>query len=406
MNCRHCGQSVRHNVIDLGSSPPSNAYVDHHAGHGQAPSFPLRVKVCTDCWLVQTEDFLAAERLFTDDYAYYSSTSRSWLEHAAHYADMITRRLELSADSLVVEIAANDGYLLRNFVGRGIPCVGVEPAVETARVAAALGIPMIEEFFDEALAHRLVAETGGADLIVANNVYAHVPDINGFTAGLRTLLKTGGTITAEFPHLLRLIEECQFDTIYHEHFSYLSLGSIDRIMRRFGLRVFDVEQLPTHGGSLRVYGCHLDDPRGETADVSRVRSAETAAGLQDETTYLTFQTRAERRRDDLVRFLSAQKAAGKTVVGYGAAAKGNTLLNFAGITSSELTAVADEAAAKQGKLLPGSGIPVVSPDELNSYRPDWVLILPWNIAGEIHGRIHEIGIDATAVVAMPELRVL
>lgn len=407
MSCRHCKSPLLHDFLDLGFAPPSNAYLSQ-ADLGAAEVWlPLKLRVCPDCWLVQTEDFAAAQELFRDDYAYFSSTSSSWLEHARRYTQRITQDLALDRNSFVVEIASNDGYLLRNFVQSGIPCLGIEPTAGTADAAAAQGIPVIREFFGTELARRLAAQGRLADLLIGNNVYAHVPDINDFTAGLKILLRPGGTLTLEFPHLLRLIRETQFDTVYHEHYSYLSLYTVARMFTAAGLRVFDVEELPTHGGSLRIYGCHSDDPRPTREAVDAVIRDEHTAGLRDLATYRAFQPRAERIKDDLVCFLIAQKRLGKKVAAYGAAAKGNTLLNFAGIRGDLISYVCDAAPAKQGKFLPGSHIPIVAPDMLREQRPDLLLVLPWNILHEVTrqtGFIRQWG--GKFVVALPELRVL
>lgn len=406
MNCRHCRAPLAQVFLDLGFAPPSNAYLKVEDLHRPEWYLPLKVWVCDQCWLVQTEDYARADELFPADYAYFSSTSSTWLEHAARYVAMIRERLALNADSLVIEVAANDGYLLRNFVSAGIPCLGIEPTAATAAAAEALGIPMWREFFGAALGQRLAQEGRQADLIIGNNVYAHVPDINDFTAGLKAALKPGGVITLEFPHLRRLIAETQFDTVYHEHFSYLSLYTVRRIFAAQGLRVWDVERLPTHGGSLRVYGVHHDDPRPETAAVRQVLADEEQAGLRELAVYRDFQARADRVKDDLLAFLIEQKRAGRTVAAYGAAAKGNTLLNYAGVKPDLLPYVCDAAPSKQGKYLPGSHLPILPPAVLREQKPDWVLILPWNLAAEVveqHGSIRDW--RGRFVTAVPNLRV-
>ncbi len=406
MKCRHCETTLSHMFVDLGFAPPSNAYLVEQDLARAEKHYPLRVLVCDRCWLVQTEDHAAAAELFSSDYAYFSSTSTTWLAHAKKYADDITARLGLGHDSFVVEVAANDGYLLKNFVAAGIPCLGVEPTASTAAAAEAIGVPMVREFFGETLGRRLATTHGLADLIAGNNVYAHVPDINDFTRGLQALLKPGGTVTLEFPHLLRLIEKTQFDTIYHEHFSYLSLFSVSCTFAAAGLRVYDVEELPTHGGSLRVYGCHEDDARPTTTAVVQLLQCEQQRGLQDLATLSTFQRRADRIKDDLLSFLLEQKRAGCTVAAYGAAAKGNTLLNYAGVRPDLLPFVVDAAKAKQGKYLPGSHIPILSPDVLNLQRPDFVLILPWNIAEELKRQLAPLAAQGTRfVTAVPTLEV-
>lgn len=369
--------------------------------------YPLKIKVCDQCWLVQTEDYAEADTLFTPDYAYFSSTSSSWLTHAKRYAQKMISDLPLGQDSHVIEVAANDGYLLKNFVEAGIPCLGIEPTASTAAAAERLGIPVLRDFFGEALGMRLAAEGKQADLIAGNNVYAHVPDINDFTRGLKAALKPGGAITLEFPHLMQLIEHTQFDTVYHEHFSYLSLYTVNRIFKAAGLRIWQVEQLPTHGGSLRVYGCHADDTRETQLSVNNVIQAETNAGLQRLQTYIDFQPRADKIKDDLLVFLIEQKRAGKKVGAYGAAAKGNTLLNYAGVKPDLLPFICDAAPAKQGKFMPGSHIPILPPNQLTTRSPDFVLILPWNLAEEVqqqNASLIEGGIRF--LIAVPELKIL
>jgi hypothetical protein len=407
MKCRHCHTPLEHVFLDLGFAPPSNAYLN--AGDLKRPElyYPLKIDVCDRCWLVQTEDYARADELFAPDYAYFSSTSSSWLAHAARYVEDITRRLALDCDSFVIEVASNDGYLLKNFVAAGIPCLGIEPTEGTADAAEKLGIPVVREFFTESLGRRLAEEGRQADLIVGNNVYAHVPDINDFTSGLQAALKPGGTITLEFPHLMRLIERTQFDTVYHEHFSYLSLYTVSRIFAHAGLRVFDVEELPTHGGSLRVYGCHREDSRSEAKAAVRVLAEEERQGLRTLDTYQNFQRRANEIKDGLLTFLIEQRRAGKKVAAYGAAAKGNTLLNYAGVKPDLLPVVCDAAPSKQGKYLPGSHIPILPPAALRTWQPDIVLILPWNIAREVveeHGYVREWG--GKFVVAVPEMRIV
>ncbi len=387
MNCRHCRSPLSHAFLDLGFAPPSNAYLKAEDLHRPELYFPLKLHVCDRCWLVQTEDYARADELFRPDYAYFSSTSSTWLDHAARYAVMIRKRLKLDVDSFVVEVAANDGYLLRNFVSAGIPCLGIEPTADTAAAAEELGIPVLREFFGAELGRQLAVEGRQANLIIGNNVYAHVPDINDFTAGLKAALKPDGVITLEFPHLLRLIKETQFDTIYHEHYSYLSLYTVQRIFAAQGLRVWDVEQLPTHGGSLRVYGIHVDDLRGETLAVQRILEEEEQGGLRALLGYQSFQIQANRIKDDLLAFLIEQKRAGRTVAAYGAAAKGNTLLNYAGVKPDLLPFVCDAALSKQGKYLPGSHLPILSPEVLRERKPDEILILPWNLQVEIRQQL-------------------
>lgn len=406
MKCRHCAAPLQHTFLDLGFAPPSNAY--RSAADRAAPelTFPLRVMVCERCWLVQTEDYSRADELFTEDYAYFSSASRSWLAHARRYTEAVTARFGLGPTSHVIEVASNDGYLLRNFVAAGIPCLGIEPTASTATAAEALGIPVRREFFGEAMATGLSAEGLGADLIVGNNVYAHVPDINDFTRGLRAALKPRGVVTLEFPHVMRLIEFAQFDTVYHEHYSYLSLTAVSRIFEAAGLRVWDVEELPTHGGSLRVYGCHAADLRETTPAVAAILAEEVARGMQRLDAYVGFQGRADRIKDDVLRFLLDAKAKGASVAGYGAAAKGNTLLNYAGVRGDLLPYVVDAAAAKQGKFLPGSHIPILAPEVIVERQPDYVLILPWNLKDEVRQQLAPLAARGTKfVTAVPQLEI-
>lgn len=407
MNCRHCGTPLEHTFLDLGFAPPSNAYLKADDLTQPEKIYPLEIKVCDQCWLVQTEDYAQADELFSPDYAYFSSTSTGCLEHAARYVEKITRQLELSENSLVIEVASNDGYLLKNFVAADIPCLGIEPTDSTAEAAMKLGIPVLREFFGERLGRELAGKGQSADLIVGNNVYAHVPDINDFTRGLRAVLKPGGTITLEFPHLMRLIEHTQFDTVYHEHFSYLSLFTVSRVFEACGLRAWDVEELPIHGGSLRVWGCHEDDPLKTSSEVGGLIREESERGLQTLAPYLGFQAKADKVKDDLLGFLKEQKRAGKKVAAYGAAAKGNTLLNYAGVKPDLLPFVCDAAEAKQGKYMPGSHIPILPPSVLAQEAPDFVLILPWNIADEVrqqNAELKERG--ARFVTAIPRLELL
>ena len=383
MKCRHCTQELEEKFLDLGVMPPSNAYLSKEDLEKPEPKYPLRLLVCTNCWLVQTEDFVGRDELFSSDYAYFSSTSKSWLKHAADYCEAIISRLGLGPKSLVVEIASNDGYLLKNIVGAGIPCLGIEPTTSTAAAAKALGIPVMQEFFGEKLGRALAAEGKQADLIIGNNVFAHVPDINDFAKGLKALLKPKGTITLEFPHLMKMIEFNQFDTAYHEHFSYLSFVTAKTILEKAGLSIRDVEELATHGGSLRIYAGHSNEAHPETAAVVALLAEETRRGMREPHLYRTFQGKADRIRDEFRSFLEAQKASGQKVAAYGAAAKGNTLLNYANIKSDLLPFVCDAATAKQGKLMPGSRIPIVPASVLQEKRPDFLVILPWNIMEEL-----------------------
>lgn len=407
MNCRNCATPLEHTFLDLGFAPPSNAYLNKEDLSRPEKYYPLRVKVCTNCWLVQTEDYAQADELFSADYAYFSSTSSGWLAHAATYAKAMIQRLQLNSKSHVMEIASNDGYLLKNFVEVGIPCLGIEPTASTAIAAEKLGIPVRREFFGEELGRRLADSNQQADLIAGNNVYAHVPDINDFTRGLKAVLKPNGTITLEFPHLMRLIEHTQFDTVYHEHYSYLSLYTVARIFKSANLRIWDVEQLPTHGGSLRIYGCHIEDERPSSEAVQAVLAEEAERGLQTITIYQGFQARADKVKDDLLGFLLEQKRAGKKVAAYGAAAKGNTLLNYGGVKPDLLPFVCDAALAKQGKYLPGSHIPILPPNELVGKALDYVIILPWNIAEEVRQQNAALTAEgAKYVTSVPALKVL
>jgi hypothetical protein len=406
LNCRHCGSTLEHTFLDLGFAPPSNAYLNQADLTKPEKYYPLKVKVCSHCWLVQTEDYAQADELFSSDYAYFSSTSSGWLAHATKYAKSMIERFKLNANSFVIEIASNDGYLLKNFVDAGVPCLGIEPTASTAAAAEKLGIPVMREFFGEVIAKELANNQQQADLIAGNNVYAHVPDINDFTRGLKVALKSNGIVTLEFPHLMRLMEHTQFDTIYHEHFSYLSFYTVQRIFKEAGLRIWDVEELPTHGGSLRIYGCHEEDGRIASGNVIALLAEEAKRGLQTIATYKNFQARANKVKNDLLTFLIEQKCEGKKVVAYGAAAKGNTLLNYAGIKPDLLTLVCDAAKAKQGKYMPGSHIPIFPPSVLVESAADYVLILPWNIAAEV--KMQNVGLTKQGVkfvTAVPELTI-
>jgi hypothetical protein len=406
LNCRHCATLLQHTFLDLGFAPPSNAYLSEADLSRPEKYYPLKVKVCCNCWLVQTVDYAQAEELFSDEYAYFSSTSSGWVTHAANYSRAVIQRLGLNKSSHVIEIASNDGYLLKNFLAARIPCLGIEPTASTAAVAEKMGIPVLREFFGETLGQKLAASGQQADLIVGNNVYAHVPDINDFTRGIKAALKSNGTVTLEFPHLLRLIENVQFDTVYHEHFSYLSLYTVDRIFKAAKLRIWDVQQLPTHGGSLRVYGCHAEDARACSLTVHELMQEEVQQGLQSLATYQSFQDRADVVKDDLLSFLIEQKRLGNKIAAYGAAAKGNTLLNYAGVKPDLLPFICDAALAKQGKYMPGSHIPILPPDFLLNNAPNYVLILPWNIASEIKKQNATLADQGTQfVTAVPLLNI-
>jgi SAM-dependent methyltransferase len=387
MKCRHCSTELTDTFVDLGFSPPSNAYLRREDLVRPETYYPLRVMVCRACWLVQTEDYAHHEQLFATDYAYFSSTSTTWLAHAAGYVDMIVGRLGLDGGSKVIELAANDGYLLQYMQQRGIPNLGVEPTRSTADAARAKGVRVVEEFFGVDLARKLLENEGPADLMIANNVLAHVPDINDFLGGIALLLAPDGTVTIEFPHLLNLVRLAQFDTIYHEHFSYLALGSVETMMRTQGLRVYDVEELSTHGGSLRIYACRESAALAAQPAVEAMRRREQDFGLQDMRTYQGFQVRAETIKVDFLSFLLEQKRLGKKVMAYGAAAKGNTLMNYSGVHADLVSLVADAATSKQSKYMPGSHVPIVSPEMLIAEKPDFVVILPWNLKEEVENQL-------------------
>jgi 2-polyprenyl-3-methyl-5-hydroxy-6-metoxy-1,4-benzoquinol methylase len=412
MSCRHCQAPVTLPLADLGTAPPSNAYLRADALQAPERWYPLRVLVCETCWLVQTEDFAQAHELFDADYAYFSSFSSSWLAHAQAYVTHMATRFALHSRSHVVEIAANDGYLLQYVAQRGIPCLGVEPTASTAAAAREKGLTVVERFFGVALARELVVQGHAADLTAANNVLAHVPDINDFVAGFAVLLKPQGVATFEFPHLLELVQHCQFDTLYHEHFSYLSLTAVQRIFAAQGLTVFDVETLPTHGGSLRVFARRTDGTAGPLAEpvhdrVSHMLQREADAGVKTPNFYNDLQAQATRIKRELLSFLISAQAQGQKVAAYGAAAKGNTLLNFCGVRSDMVRYVVDKNPAKQDKFLPGSRIPVVDELTLKADQPDYVLILPWNLREEVVAQLAYVrDWGGQLVVAVPGLEVI
>ncbi|MFA6336328.1 MAG: class I SAM-dependent methyltransferase [Bacteroidales bacterium] len=384
MKCRFCGNEIKDVVLDLVNAPPSNAYLREEQLNEPETFYPLKIMVCKHCWLVQVDEYASSADIFDDDYLYFSSYSTSWVEHARKYVDMITDRLSLSKKSHVMEIASNDGYLLQFFVKRGIPCVGVEPSTSTIPAAKEKGVESIPEFFGEKLADQIITEREKQDLIIGNNVLAHVPDINDFVEGLKIVLSTSGTITMEFPHLLNLLRLNQFDTIYHEHYSYLSLGSVQRVFAAHDLTIYDVDELPTHGGSLRIYACHDNAGFSVAKSVSDILEIEHKFGLETLNAYSNFQERVEKIRLDFLSFLLQAQKEGKTVAGYGAAAKGNTLLNYCGVKGKEMIkVVADASPHKQGRFLPGSHIPVVSPEKIKELKPDYLIIFPWNLKEEI-----------------------
>ena len=385
--CRACGGRLAVTMADLGMQPPSNAFLNSLDDVAKERRYPLRAVVCEACKLVQVDYDVAPEELF-GNYVYFSSYSDEWLAHAKAYCEMAQRRFGLDADSLVVELASNDGYLLKNFQSMGIPVLGIDPSDTVAAAAEKIGVPTLVEFFGESVAKRLVAEGRQADLVIGNNVLAHVPRLNDFIAGIASLLKPMGTVTIEFPHLLTLIDQVAFDTIYHEHYSYLSLIAIEQVLGRHGLRLYDVEQLPTHGGSLRIFAAHAKRADlDESKALLKVRGLETAAGLDKLETYSRFGERVEECRRSVLAFFADSKRAGKVVAAYGAAAKGNTLLNYCGVGPTEISLVADRNPHKQSKFLPGTHIPVVSPQVMMQSKPDYVLILPWNIQNEIRRQL-------------------
>ncbi len=386
MNCRHCGTHLTKVFVDLGIQPPSNSYL----AKKDAPEkkYPLKVFVCDKCYLVQTEDFVDREEMFSNEYAYFSSMSKSFLDHSKKYVDMITDRLGLDSSSRVVEIACNDGYLLQYFREKGIYPIGVEPTASTAKVAREKGIHVVEDFFGTKLAQKMIEDYGYADLILGNNVLAHVPDINDFLSGISLMLKDTGTVTFEFPHLLNLIRHNQFDTIYHEHYSYLSLTALVEVFRTNGLEIYYVEEIPTHGGSLRVYGRLVESESRPGYDTVRnILRREEMCGMRDLEFYENFQYDIEQIRMDFELFVRHVREQGKTVAGYGAAAKGNTFLNYVGATEKMVSMVADITPSKVGKFLPGSRIPIVSEDELKEFGADYIIIFPWNIKDEIKTRL-------------------
>lgn len=407
MKCRHCGVELTHTFVDLGSSPPSNSYLTKETMRLPEKWYPLKVLVCDQCWLVQTEDFVGAEEMFSEDYAYFSSFSTSWLSHAKCYVEEMSSRFELDSNSCVVEIAANDGYLLQYVKEKGIPCYGIEPTRSTAESAREKGIEIIEEFFSTNKAEELASNGRQADLIVANNVLAHVPDINDFVKGFSILLKPQGVATFEFPHLLNLVEKNQFDTIYHEHYSYLSLTSVQSIFGKNGLKIFDVEELATHGGSLRIYAQRSDTkPFNESLAVKELSKKEKAVGISNISFYQNFYPIVGKIKLDFLMFLLDAKMKGKKVVAYGAAAKGNTIMNFSGVHSDLLEYVVDKNPEKQDKYMPGSRIPIVNEQRLIADKPDYIVILPWNLKAEIRDQLSYVSSwNGTFVTAIPELSI-
>ena len=405
--CRHCGAPLEHSFCDLGMSPLANAYIEPQAERDMERFYPLHAFVCSACWLVQLQEFQTPAQIF-GDYAYFSSYSESWLAHARAYVEAVTARFSLSRRSQVIEIASNDGYLLQYFAEKAVPVLGIEPAANVAKVAEQKGIPSRVAFFGTETAGKLVSEGKSADLLLGNNVLAHVPDLNDFVRGLQLALKPGGVITLEFPHLLQLMRENQFDTIYHEHFSYFSFVTVQKVFVHHGLRIFDVEQLRAHGGSLRIYACHTGHAAHvETERVASLLEAEHAAGLTDLAAYRDFSERVKHVKRRLLAFLIDAKTANKQVVGYGAPAKGNTLLNYCGIRTDFLNYTVDRSPHKQGRALPGVHIPIYAPDKVRETKPDYLLILPWNLRDEVMGQMaHVRDWGGKFVVPIPQLTVL
>jgi 2-polyprenyl-3-methyl-5-hydroxy-6-metoxy-1,4-benzoquinol methylase len=405
--CRFCGSKLRQVFLDLGLSPMANSYLKEEDLQQEEPRFPLRVYVCGECFLVQLEEWESPENIF-GDYAYFSSYSESWLRHAKKYVGEMIKRFDIDPESNVVEIASNDGYLLQYFVDRGIPVLGIEPARNVAVVAHSRGIPTRVDFFGETTARTLRREGLRADLLIGNNVLAHVPNLNDFVKGLKILLADQGIVTMEFPHLVSLCAECQIDTIYHEHFSYFSFMVAEKIFAAHGLTLFDVEELPTHGGSLRIFAQHKVGGRHPISKhVEDLRKREIDAGYADLARYLAFEERAVRTKEKLIEFLVNAKQEGKRVVGYGAPAKGNTLLNYCGVTSDLVEYTVDRSPHKQGLFLPGTRIPIYEPERINATKPDYILILPWNLQDEIISQLSFARTwGAQFVVPIPEPRVI
>ena len=404
--CRFCGKALHHTVVDLGMSPLSESFLRSEQLNDVERFYPLHVWVCDRCFLVQLEEYVSGEEIFSD-YAYFSSFSDSWVDHCRRYVDQIIERLALTSMSQVVEIASNDGYLLQFFLRRGIPALGVEPAANVAKVAEQRGVPTLVEFFGRKVARELAALGHRPELILGNNVLAQVPDLNDFVGGLKILLAPGGVVTLEFPHLLKTIDGNQFDQVYHEHFSYFSLHSAERILFAHGLPVFDVEELPTHGGSIRIYAAHSEDSsKVRTERLIALRARESEAGISTVAYYANFETRVQETKRKLLEFLINAKRAGKRVVGYGAPGKGNTLLNYCGIRTDFLDFTVDRSPHKHGKFLPGTHIPILPPERLSEARPDYVLILPWNLKMEIMNQLANIrDWGGSFVVPIPEVTV-
>ena len=405
--CRFCGAGLSYTLVDLGMSPLCESYLDVGQLNRMEPFYPLRTYVCEDCYLVQLEEYVSPENIFTE-YAYYSSYSDAWLQHAEAYTELMVQNYGLDIDSSVVELASNDGYLLQYFLGKGIPVLGIEPALNVAKVAVEKGIPTRMEFFGRECANRLVSEGIRADLLIGNNVLAQVPNLNDFIGGMKILLSPNGVITMEFPHLVMLIDNNQFDTIYHEHFSYFSFTTVQTILSSHGLTLFDVEELPTHGGSLRIFACHEQDGSRRIHErVANLSAREQQVGIKDLSYYAAFDKRVQETKRKLLRFLINARESGKTVVGYGAPGKGNTLLNYCGIRSDLLEFTVDRNPYKQGKFTPGTHIPIYHPDMIRKFRPDYLLILPWNFKDEIMSQMSDVRAwGGQFVVPIPEVEII
>jgi len=409
MNCRFCKEPLHNKFVDLINCPPSNSFLSLEQLIEPEAYYPLTIYACTKCYLVQLDEYKKAKEIFGSDYVYFSSYSKSWVDHAKRYVDEMIRRFGFNEKSFVIEIASNDGYLLQHFKEHGVPVLGIEPTRNTANVAILKGIPTIVDYFDAGFAIKLKSRARKGNLIVGNNVLAHVPDIDDFVEGLKIALRKDGVVTMEFPHLLRLVQDCQFDTIYHEHYSYLSFTTVKKIFESHGLEMFDVEELPTHGGSLRIFAKHKKDSGKKISlRVQALLAKEEAAGMLSSDYYRTFQARVDTIKNNLLRFLLDQSKAGKKVIAYGAAAKGNTLLNYAGIKGDDLIKfVVDAAPSKQGKFLPGSHIPVYNESKISEYRPDVIIILPWNLKDEITEQLSYVNEwGGKFVVFIPEVQVL
>lgn len=407
MRCRFCNTKLDKVFIDLTNAPPSNSYLTKEQLNGPEIYFPLKVMVCENCRLVQVDEYKCSDEIFCEEYAYFSSYSNSWISHARRYTEMICGRLSLGDSSSVMEIASNDGYLLQFFVQKNIPCFGVEPSSGTAKAAEEKGVESITDFFGADLAEKIVDERGKQDLIIGNNVLAHVPDINDFVSGLKTALSDTGTVTMEFPHLQKLIEYTQFDTIYHEHFSYLSLHTVEKIFEKHGLKIYDVEELPTHGGSLRIYSCHKENDSCKPSDsFYQIKKNEADFGLLDSKVYSGFQNKADSLKHSFISYLAEEKKSDKKIAAYGAAAKGNTFLNYCGIKGTDLIDfVVDASPHKQGKYMPGSHIPIVDEKMIRENKPDLIIILPWNIKDEISQQLsYAREWKCRFIVCIPELR--